>query len=237
MSNVVDSNSFKGKDEINQAVCTANLVLFVCCLKRRRSVGHEEDSFSLLLFLLWLVLTWCGPLSHLFLTVCVSAVGSPPQSRLCHPPPFPLCPSTRVQALQGSSALGTSPATSPRSTGPPPCQISPSLIPPARGGGGGGRGIGWRVIWRKQVWEYHRARGMNGLKQGEERGEWGDKLDVVKTPEGRVALAQPYCTEHRYPAEPSHCGTMKHFHNSEVCVKISVRLVSNTPIQWLNQCG
>lgn len=57
MYNVVDSNSFKGKDEIKQAVCTASLVLFVCCLKQKRSVGCEEDSSSLLLSLLRVVLT------------------------------------------------------------------------------------------------------------------------------------------------------------------------------------
>lgn len=74
-SNGVDGNSFEGKDEIDQAVVQASLVLFfICCLEQIRSVGHEEDSFILLLFPLELVFTLCGALFHLFLTVCVSAV-------------------------------------------------------------------------------------------------------------------------------------------------------------------
>ncbi len=148
---------FQGKDEINQAVCTANLVLFICCLKQRRNVGRGEDSFSLLLFLLRLVLTWCGALFHLFLTVCVWAVQSHHQSLLCHPPfPFPFSlRSLLPQVFQGSSALGKYPAISPQSTGSLPCRISPSPIPPARGGGGqSGKKWGWGVIWKRQVWEY-----------------------------------------------------------------------------------
>lgn len=46
--------------------------------------------------------------------------------------------------------------------------------------------VGKGVTWRKTVWECHWAGRMNKLKQGRDRGEWGDKLDLVKTPDGRV---------------------------------------------------
>lgn len=194
--------------------------------------GKWGRQFFTSLVSLGLLLIWCGELSRLFLIVCVWAVWSPPQSLPCHRPPFPSHLGTWVQALQGSSALETSPAASPQSTDSPPCQIWPSLIPPARGGRGrgGGRRKRRRVIWKKQVSENHWARGMNGLKQGGGGGERGDKLDLVKTLGDREASAQPWCTEQRYPAAPSYCGSMKQSHNPEL-----VRLVSSISMQFKDQ--
>lgn len=59
-------------------------------------------------------------------------------------------------------------------------------------------------------WEQRQAGGRNGLKQEEEKEKEDTNLELVNTRDG---WAGPGSTLHqRYPAAPSHCGSMKHFY-------------------------
>lgn len=138
MSSVVESNSFKSQGWNKPSFFYRISSVFCVSFLQREVWDMRKAVFHFSHFLRDEGLTWCGPLSHPFSTVCVGAVWSRPRSRLYCRPPFLFLVEIRVQLFQESFGLGRSPATSPQSTGSLPCRISPSLIPPVRGGRGGG---------------------------------------------------------------------------------------------------
>lgn len=156
----------------------------IIIIKKRNKCGRGGRQFFHFSCVLTLLFTWCGQLSRPLSTVCVWAVWSPPRSRPCLPSLPPCRPGDLVLEFRGSFGRGKSPPASPQSTGSPPCPISPSPTPPV-GGGRGGRGrrrSAWGVVQKGGKCENtHRAGNMDELKQEGGRGEWGEKLDLVKT--------------------------------------------------------